>query len=301
VVIFNRPTVVAQLVTALRQARPSRLFVVADGPRAGHPADIDRCAAARSVIEQVDWPCEITRRFRELNVGLQTSMVDAIDWFFTQVDAGIILEDDCVVQPDFFPFAAELLLRFRDDDSVMSISALNMAPHDQFGPHSYFFASAGHIWGWATWRRAWEGYDPDLGDWPNHREGFLDGATPLGRALARKFDAAYDSSKNTWARAWHHHVAVNSGIVIVPVVNLVRNIGFGPDATHTTSARHTLGALPVDRLPRILDHPEELAPNAQYDAHLARFHTWSLRRRVRERARALRSSGRHRSGRSTHR
>jgi hypothetical protein len=298
-VIFNRPDVVAQLVDSLRPARPARLFVAADGPRDTHPSDGDRCAAARAALDQVDWPCEITRRFHDHNLGLQPSMVGAIDWFFTHVEAGIILEDDCLAHPDFFSFAAEILERYDVDPRVMGVSALNMAPHERFGPHSYFFASAGHIWGWATWRRAWEGYDAQLSAWPHERAAFLAGATPLQRALARKFDAAYDGRKNTWARAWHHHVAVNSGLIVVPAVNLVRNVGLGPDATHTTSTRHSLQGLRVDGLPGPLNHPGEVAPNAAYDAHLTRFHTWPLRRRVRERATALRRSVRRRSSSAT--
>jgi hypothetical protein len=299
VVIFNRPDVVAQLIETLRPARPARLFVAADGPRTATPADVERCAAARSVLDRVDWPCQITRLFHDHNVGLQASMVGAIDWFFEHVDAGIILEDDCLVHPDFFAFAAEILERYSDHASVMAISALNMAPRERFGSHSYFFASAGHIWGWATWRRAWEGYDADLTEWASRRDTFLDGATPLQQALARKFDAATEGRKNTWARAWHHHVAVHAGLVVVPSVNLVRNVGLGRDATHTTSSRHSLGGLPVGRLPRPLEHPDELAPNAVYDDHLTSFHTWTRRRRIRERAKAIRRSIRRRSASST--
>jgi hypothetical protein len=293
-VIFNRPDVVAQLVASLRPARPAQLFVAADGPRRAHPTDAERCAAARATLDQVDWPCEIVRRFHDHNVGLDSSMVNAIDWFFTHVEAGIILEDDCLAHPDFFPFAADILERYCDEVRVMGVSALNMAPYERFGPHSYFFASAGHIWGWATWRRAWEGYDT-MTAWRHERAAFLDGATPLQQALARKFDAALAGRKNSWARAWHHHVAVHRGLIVVPSVNFMRNVGFGPDATHTTSTRHSLRELPVEGLPGPLDHSDDLAPNAAYDAHLTHFHTWPVRRRIRERAMALTRSVRRRS------
>jgi hypothetical protein len=295
VVIFNRPDAVAQLVAVLRSARPAHLFVAADGPRSKHPADAERCRAARAVFDQIDWPCEVTRRYLDRNLGLQSAMVEAIDWFFAHVDAGVILEDDCLVHPDFFTFSADLLERYRDEERVMGITSLNMAPSGTSGAHSYFFASAGHIWGWATWRRAWIGLDTDLRTWPTHRDRFLDGATPLQLALARKFDAAHDGSKYTWARAWHHHVAAHSGLIAVPSVNLVRNVGLGADATHTTSTRHALSRLPVGRLSRPLDHPQSLVPDAAYDAHLTRFHTWTRRRRLRERARSIKRSIRRRS------
>lgn len=282
VVLFNRPDVAARLIASLRPARPARLWVAADGPRRSHSTDIERCARTRAVLDQVDWPCEVTRLFHDRNLGLQRGMVEAIDWFFTDAESGIVLEDDCLPHPDYFRFAAEVLDRYRDAPRVMGVSALNMAPAKRFSPHSYFFASAGHLWGWATWRRAWEGYDGALREWPEIREAFLREPTPLRQALARKFDSARAGRKHTWARAWHYHVARHSGLVVVPSVNLVRNVGLGPRATHTTSRRHLLAGLPVSGLRFPLDHPDDLVPNADYDACLARFHTWSRRRRARE-------------------
>ncbi len=287
VVLFNRPQVAAQLIAALRRAQPAQLFVVADGPRNDHANDIELCRQTRAVLDQVDWPCEIRRHFHEHNLGLQTTMVDGIDWFFSQVESGVILEDDCLVHPDFFALARDLLDRYRDEPRVMSISALNMAPADSIGSSSYFFASAGHIWGWATWRRAWEGYDIELASWPTVRDRFDAHAAPLQRALGVKFQAAHSGAKNTWARAWHFHVASHDGLVAIPTVNLVKNIGLGPDATHTTSSRHVLANLPVGDLPRPIVHPELVEVNGAYDATLATFHTWSRRRRLRERLQAI--------------
>lgn len=299
VVLFNRPAVVGELIDALRPARPARLFVFADGPRPDHPSDVQRCAQARAALDQVDWMCEISRCFRDDNVGLKAAMVGAIDWFFSHVESGIILEDDCIPHPDFLAFAGDLLERYRDVSEVMGISGVNMAPHERFGPYSYFFASSGHIWGWATWRRAWQGFDIDLQTWPAIRDDFYADSTPLRRALGVKFDAAYDGTKHTWARAWHYHVARRRGLVVVPSVNLVRNIGLGPDATHTTSTRHSLARLAVGELADPLVHPEVLAANRDYDAHLARFHTWTRRRRTREKLRSLTQSRQLRSGRTT--
>ncbi len=282
VVAFNRPAIAARLVDQLRLVQPDRVFVAADGPRDGLPSDVDLCERTRAQFDRIDWPCDVSRRFQDRNQGLQVSMVGAIDWFFAEVPSGIVLEDDCLPHPDFFGFAGDLLERYADVTQMMSVASLNLAPDEDFGPHSYHFASAGHIWGWATWRRAWRGFDVDLVDWPVMRREFGRGAPPLRRALRHKFDAAHAGRKHTWARAWHYHVARHHGLVAVPSVNLMRNVGFGADATHTTSPGHPLAELPVGRLRFPLDHPHHLLPSARYDARLARFHTWPVRRRVNE-------------------
>lgn len=286
VVVFNRPDVTRQMIDALRAVAPAQLFVAADGPREGHPTDAARCREVRDELARVDWPCEVSLLAHEHNLGLQDAMVTAIGWFFDHVEQGIVLEDDCVLHPDFFELAEVVLDRYRDVPEVMYLTALNMAPQERFGDGaSWCFASAGHIWGWATWRRAWQGYDSRLGDWPEHAAGFADDPSPLRRAIGAKAASAHGGEKHTWARAWHYHVAKQRGLVAVPATNLVRNVGFGPDATHTVSSRHHLGGLAVEGLPRPLVAPGRLEPDPRYDALLARYHTWSWRRRLRERAR----------------
>jgi glycosyltransferase involved in cell wall biosynthesis len=299
VVLFNRPDVTEQLVDSLRAVRPSLLFVSLDGPRTSHPADVERCSMVRACMDRVDWPCEIRVLRHAHNVGLQSAMIEAIDWFLGQVDAGVILEDDCLAHPDFFAFAGEMLERHRTDGRVMAVSALNMDPEPRTSGESYFFASGGHIWGWATWRRAWAGFDPHLSEWPQVRDEFETSPNPLYRALACKFAAAYDGRKCTWARAWHFHVARHRGLVVIPVVNLVANVGLGPDATHTTSPRHSLAGLTMGSLAEPYVHPARVAPDAVYDRTLARFHTWTRRRRARERWRSVSRSIRRRAARAT--
>ena len=163
--VFNRPEVVRRLLSSVRARRPPRVFVAADGPRPDHGDDVERCAETRALIEQIDWPCAVTTLYRDTNLGLQSAVVSALDWFFEHVDTGIVLEDDCIPEPDFFPFAGAMLERYRDVPRVMHVSGLNMRPEETFGPGSYFFASVGHIWGWATWRRAWRRFDGSL-PWP---------------------------------------------------------------------------------------------------------------------------------------
>src|SRR3990172_7673250 len=128
IVLFDRPDVTRRLLGALRSAQPQQLFVAADGPRAGHPTDVERCRETRDVIGEVDWPCTVHTLFHETNLGLKSAMISGIDWFFEHVESGIILEDDCLPAPDFFMFAGELLDRFALVPQVMHVSGLNMAP-----------------------------------------------------------------------------------------------------------------------------------------------------------------------------
>jgi hypothetical protein len=280
--VFNRPAVAARLLDAVRPARPARLFVAADGPRPDRPGDADLCARTREVFRQVDWPCQVATLYRETNLGLQAAVISAISWFFSQVEAGVIFEDDCLPSADFFPFAGELLDRFANDTAVMHISGLNMRQDESFSPHSYFFTRVGHIWGWATWRRAWQRYDVTMADWPSIRSRFSLRSPPLERALGRKFAAAHARRKATWSRIWYYTVAKHQGLAIVPSVNFIRNVGFGPEATHTTGSSHPLRHDRAGGMVFPLDHPAERTPNAAYERHLAHYHNGSYAQRVRE-------------------
>lgn len=287
VVVFNRPEVTRAMIDSLREVKPDQLFVAADGPRPNHPEDVGLCARTRQALDNIDWPCQLEVLAHDHNCGLQKSMVTAIDWFLSHVDEGVILEEDCLVHPDFFSFAAIMLERYRTTAEVMAVTSVNIDATVDHGPSSYFFASGGHIWGWATWRRAWEGFDPVLAQWPRVQDSFGPGTPPLHRALGSKFASAHAGTKRTWARAWHFTVARQQGLVVVPSVNMVHNIGLAKGATHTTSTRHRLAHLRAHGLPWPLVHPGDLVADVRYDAALARYHRWGLGRRLRERWRRV--------------
>jgi len=279
-VVFNRPDVAQRLLDAVRAARPARLFIAGDGPRADHPEDARRCAETRRVFEAVDWPCDVRTLYRDTNLGLSPAVISAITWFFDEVESGIILEDDCLPEPSFFQFAAELLDRYADDRQVMHISGLNMRPRERFDPHSYFFASIGHIWGWATWRRAWRLVDPSMSGWPALRRSFGAETPTVHRVLGRKFASAHARRKFTWARLWYYTLVRHGSLSVVPAVNKESNVGFGPDATHTTSDVHPLRFEDAGALTFPLSHPTERTPNGRYDQYLARYHAGSYARRA---------------------
>lgn len=278
--VFNRPALTGQLLDALRAGQPAQLFVAADGPRPEVPDDGARCQQTRELFREIDWPCEVRKLFRERNVGLQEAVVSAIDWFFEHVTAGIILEDDCLPSPDFFPFAGELIDRYAETPQVMHISGLNMRPDDSFEPYSYGFAGVGHIWGWATWRRAWQLYDPTFADWRAVCYESGRHASQLRRVLGRKFASADAGRKFTWARAWYYTTVRHHGVAVVPSVNLIRNVGFGADATHTSGKNHPLRRDKWGSLKFPLLHPPHLRTNVPYERRLARYHRGSYRRQA---------------------
>jgi hypothetical protein len=284
--IFSRPDTTRRVFDTIRQARPTRLYVAADGPRPGHPTDAARCAATRAVVQEVDWPCEVFTLFQEANLNCGLAPVTAMNWFFEHEPEGIILEDDCVPAPSFFPFCAELLARYRDDAQVMHIGGNNFGSEAQgtLDPNapSYYFSTQRNSWGWATWRRAWQLYDYHLTDFQavaasgalnSTFTGPLEKRYRLGKMASV---LALPQPPDVWDYQWEYTIARHQGLYIVPAVNLVGNIGFGNDSTHTHDGSDVLGDLPARDLPFPLRHPTRVAQDRRRDNR--RFNEFLLSR-----------------------
>ena len=155
--VFNRPETTGRVFGAIAQAKPRQLFVFADGPRSD--ADVDRCAQARAVVEKVDWACDVKYRYSETNLGARECYKSGVDWAFSEVDEGIVLDDDCVPDPTFFVFSQDMLERYRHDPRVMMVCGTNYLGHWKEDRQSYHFSHFGGVWGWASWKRAWAFYD----------------------------------------------------------------------------------------------------------------------------------------------
>ena len=237
-IFFNRSNHAQQVFNVLRQVQPRRLFLAGDGPRIGRPSDAEGCREARELAMQVDWPCELHTRFLERNLGCKLAVSSAISWFFEHVEDGIILEDDCVPSLSFFSFCAEMLDRYRDDKRVMQISGSNFLPVRRDAGASYYFSALNDIWGWATWRRAWRHYDLSMPDYPEFKKRRLLENYVGGRAIASwlesYLDEAYRSDCSVWSSQWTYAMARQNGLTIVPPVNLVCNIGFDSEGTHSS-------------------------------------------------------------------
>jgi hypothetical protein len=228
--IFNRPDTSLQVFERIREARPKQFFIAADGPRKDIPKDEQLCLEARSIVNRIDWDCEVKTLFREDNLGCGIAVCDAITWFFTHVEQGIILEDDCLPHPTFFKFCEDTLNFYKDDLTVFNVSGSNSQFGRVRGDGSYYFSKYGHIWGWATWRRAWKEYDIDILDYPNIIQSFE--VEPYWKNI---FFLTYNKKIDTWDYQWFFHLQKNKAKVVVPNRNLILNIGFQSNATHTNT------------------------------------------------------------------
>lgn len=235
--IFNRPDKSELVLEKIRKVKPKQLYVAADGPRKECEGEIKKCLETRDLIKTVDWDCEIKTLFRDNNLGCRLAVSSAINWFFTNVSEGIILEDDCVPSDSFFPYCSELLDRYRDDKRIMMISGDNFIHKKQNYEFSYFFSRYHFIWGWASWRRAWALYDVEMNLWPNVRNqhAFLES---FSDRYERSYwldilDQTHRGEIDTWDFQWAFSMWVNNGLSICPSSNLIKNIGFDESATHT--------------------------------------------------------------------
>lgn len=261
--VFNRPDTTERVFQAIRAARPPRLYVAADGPRPDKPDEAERCEAVRRIATAVDWPCELVTLLRPDNLGCKLAVSSAITWFFESEVEGIVLEDDCLPDASFFPYVDELLERYRDDTRVMCVSGDNfISPH--WAPAaSFYFTRFPHIWGWATWRRAWQHYDVNMKDWHAIDKGaFLKRQFPtLARARPhwqRIFDDVSTGRIDTWDYQWTYACWKHDALSCMPRINLISNIGFGPGATHTISAESKLSNLAASAISLPLQYPQSV-------------------------------------------
>ena len=267
-IIFNRPDTTSQVFETIRAAKPRKLLVIADGPRANRPGEAEKCAATRAIIDGVDWDCEVQRNFSETNLGCRLRVSSGITWAFDLVDRAIILEDDCVPSASFLHYCADLLDRYESDERVMMVSGDNFLFGHAATADSYYFSRYPHVWGWATWRRAWSKYDLNMTHWPEIRDRRLfDQYFPNASERyywQSVFQSVYDGNIDTWDYQWVYSIWANSGLSIAPARNLVRNIGFHSEATHTKgdTVYSSLGAEELD-LP--LTHPTTLLASSDKD------------------------------------
>lgn len=238
--VFNRPDTTKQVFEAIRKAKPPRLYVAADGPRTDKSGEAEKVEQVRRIETIVDWDCEVKTLFREENLGCGKAVSSAITWFFENEEEGIILEDDCLPSQSFFWFCEELLERYRDDMRVMVVSGDNFQFGKRRTDYSYYFSRYNHCWGWASWRRAWRYYDKDIENWPFIRfNGYLFDILQDKRTAkywAQIFETVYRGKIDTWDYQWTFSCWIQNGLTILPNVNLVSNIGFGEDGTHTKAA-----------------------------------------------------------------
>lgn len=272
-VIFNRPDTTRQVFEAVRKIKPPRLYIAADGPREEVFSDRVKCQETRAIVQKVDWDCEVKTLFQKQNLNCGRGPATAFSWFFEHETEGIILEDDCLPSESFFWFCQELLLRYRHDSRIMHIGGNNFLSDWQHDPdYSYYFSQSGYIWGWATWRRAWRRFDFEIKSYEEIKsKGYFDKffLHPLERFYRlRKFDqtAANRGNIDWWDYQWDYARFVHSGLAIVPQRNLVRNLGFGEGATHTTNHKSNSADMKAMEIAFPLKHPPHVIRDAASDS-----------------------------------
>jgi hypothetical protein len=271
--IYNRPDLTARVFAAIATARPARLLVFADGPDPARPDDATRTGAARDATARVDWPCEVHRDYAAAHLGIKRRVESGLARTFAATDRAIVLEDDCLPDPTFFPFADALLDRYADDPRVADICGCRRTAPRALVP-SYAFSRYRCLWGWATWRRAWQAYDGAFSDWPRLRAtSWL--ADELGDRHAAAywtylFDRAHaDGDAGDWDVAWMYSAWRAAGLSIVPATNLVANLGFRADATHTRDPRLAVTMRRPTPMPFPLGHPASVAASPDEDHAMA--------------------------------
>ncbi len=267
--IFNRPDVTAVVFESIKKIKPAQLFIAADGPRKHKEGEQDKCMAARKVVmDSIDWDCDVKTLFQNENIGCKYAVSGAITWFFEHVEEGIILEDDCLPGISFFNYCSELLKKYKDNTSVMHISANYFNKQKIKNKNTYYFSHYIEIWGWATWRRAWKLYDPEMQSFPKKKnKEYLKG---ILKTKAEKeywmscFEMAYQKQVDTWDYQWVYCIYTNSGVGITPYLNLVSNLGFGDDATHTVTFDARLSGQEIHEIIEI-KHPPEIKISKKED------------------------------------
>ncbi len=270
-IIFNRPDVTRQAFECIRRAQPKKLYIVSDAAKPGDEVCALKVAQCRRLVEEgVDWPCEVNRIYATENMGCRDRVSSGITEVLSREEYTIILEDDILPAPVFFPYCQEMLEYYKDDPRVMMVSGVNLMK-DYPLEKPYTFSCFSGIWGWATWARAWKNYDVKVSNWPEVKKNgrlkrVMKGFPYL--VLSREVDSVYTGKKDTWDIQWDYCRNTHRGLGIVPAANLINNIGFGEDATHTTWEKRDDFSYGEMTLPIVNDQP--VCRDTGYDRHYIR-------------------------------
>ena len=270
-IVFNRPDTTAIVFQKIREIKPRKLFLAADGPRPSREGEKERCDAVRKIItEGVDWDCDVQLKFSDINLGCGRAESSAMLWFFESVGEGIVIEDDTLPDTSFFYFCKELLAYYRNDETVRMIGGNNFQGGKKRGDGSYYFSNLTHSWGYASWWRAWKDYDFQLKTFDDFK---------IKQIIEKKFSKA--DERHYWLKIYHNMLAgaydtwdfqflfkmwEKDAVCIIPNENLVTNIGFGNNATHTTDKNDPAANRPLGHINKII-HPVKKVVSQEGDRH----------------------------------
>ena len=247
IMAFNRPDHLQVLLQRLREVQPTKVYVAIDGARTHRAGEEAKVQACKDLLATIDWPCEVKTNFQESNLGCGLGVTTAITWFFSNEERGIILEDDIIPDPSYFPYCSELLDRYETDERVFAISGCNFVPPKELSHPDlpYRFSQVPHIWGWATWRRSWDQHNLDIAGWrkqlPVSKLWARSGKSLPGAVYwASTFELLARKEVDTWDGQLVLASMISEQYTVTSNVNLIQNIGFGEEATHTLVDRQEL-------------------------------------------------------------
>ena len=241
--VWKRPDKTKKIINAISKIKPKYLYVSGDGARKNNKKEVIKVSETRDIVKNsINWPCDTKFQFSDENKGCKRGVVDGINWFFKNVEYGIIIEDDCLPHKNFFYFCSELLDFYKDDQRIWSIGGNNFQDGIKRSEGSYYFSRYTHSWGWATWKRCWEKYDADLKNWPKFKKSGLLKTTIEESKELNYWQVIWDkiylfNEPDTWDYQWQFTCMMNGGLIIEPNQNLVENIGFDNEATHTKTGK----------------------------------------------------------------
>jgi GR25 family glycosyltransferase involved in LPS biosynthesis len=267
--VFNRPLETQRVFDEIKMVKPKKLYVAADGPRVDF--DEENCNKVKNIFSQIDWECDVQTLYREKNLGCKYAVSSAIDWFFENEEMGLILEDDCLPSKDFFRFCDTMLNKYKDDHRFRFVTGSNFNFGNKIGDGSYYFSRLTHVWGWASWRRSWKDYDVELSKYKGKDYYNVFQSLFQNEILAEDWNniiqQLFDNKIDTWDYQWTITNLFNNGLSIIPNVNLIKNIGFGENATHTFES-NGLENQAHQMLEENICHPVVFLPNFEADKNL---------------------------------
>lgn len=286
-IFFNRPEPLRIVFNAIKEARPSKLFLIQDGAREARPNDELNIKKCKDIVAEIDWECEVYRNYSETNLGCGMRIYSGISWCFEHVDRLCIIEDDCKPTIDYFKFCEELLEKYKDDQRIDMISGMNNLETYDVTPYSYIFARTGSIWGWATWKRVWDTVDYELSFMED--EDALRLINNLNQPKRITYDLIRNGEKKhaslregdkltSWSYQRGMNMYLNSRLVIVPHKNLITNIGLTEDSVHAVNsikkipkAMQRLFFMKTYEMKFPLRHPKYIIQDVEFDEKLYRI------------------------------
>ena len=271
---YNRADLFKKSLSSVLSIMPKRIYIFNDGPKS-NPQDIVKVYEVRKLIQNIKTKSIIIKNFNKYNLGCKKSNLKAIDWFFSKEKEGIIIEDDCIASREFFSFTSEMLNKYKDNNRIFCISGSNFQK-EKLSNESYYFSKYNHCWGWATWRDRWRLKDDKISFWPKFKKskewGKLHKNKIEQKYWNKIFKNVYNDKMDSWAYPWTLSVWKQKGLTITPNVNLVKNIGFGKQSTHSLFVQDSFKYLNKQKTDSKIIHPKKIIINNKADFYVFKNH-----------------------------